>query len=154
VKAGRRHAFVVVVLVTAAGIAACSHSPGPLPRGTISFQSVSGPVSLRVEIAQTEQDRERGLMGRRILAADAGMAFLFPTPTEEAFWMKDTPIPLAVAFWGRSGRIVAIMEMIPCRADPCPLYSPHASYVGAVEANRGFFAMHEVHIGDHIALAR
>src|SRR5207247_9846247 len=131
-KASGRSALAVVVLVTAAGVTACSRS-STLPQGTISIEASAGTVSIRVQIAQTEKERRAGLMGQRVLAANAGMAFLFPEETVQSFWMKDTFMPLSVAFWDRGGRIVAIVDMIPCRADPCPLYSPHASYVGAVE---------------------
>jgi uncharacterized membrane protein (UPF0127 family) len=152
-KASGRPVLALVVLVATAEVAACSPS-STLPQGTISIQASEGTVSLRVQIAQTEEARQAGLMGRPLLAADAGMVFLYPEETLQPFWMKDTLIPLSVAFWDRGGRIVAMLDMIPCRADPCPLYSPHASYIGAVEVNRGFFAKHDVDVGDRVVLAR
>src|SRR5437660_10031753 len=87
-------------------------------------------------------------MGRERLAADAGMAFLFDGPTTVGFWMKDTLIPLDIAYWESGGRIVAILHMTPCRSGPCRLYAPGRAYVGAVEANRGFFTRHGVGPGD------
>ena len=82
------------------------------------------------------------------------MAFLFDRPTSSSFWMKDTLIPLSIAFWDRSRRIVAILDMAPCRRSPCPLYSPGTSYIGAVEVNRGFFRQHGVRVGDRVELER
>lgn len=91
-------------------------------------------------------------MGRRSLAPDAGMVFLEDAPTDATFWMKDTLIPLSIAFWGADGRIVDAQDMTPCAADPCPLYHSTAPYVGAVEVNQGFFAAHGVQVGDVVRL--
>lgn len=80
------------------------------------------------------------------------MAFVFERPTDGPFWMKDTLVPLSVAFWSSRHTIVALLEMTPCRADPCHLYYPHAMYAGAVEANRGFFLFHGITVGDTVVL--
>jgi uncharacterized membrane protein (UPF0127 family) len=93
-------------------------------------------------------------MGRPRLAPDAGMVFLFGGPASGGFWMKDTLIPLSIAFWDQSGRILRILHMTPCRADPCPIYSPDVTYVGAVETNMGWFAAHGVQRGDRLSLSR
>jgi uncharacterized membrane protein (UPF0127 family) len=93
-------------------------------------------------------------MDRTSLAADRGMVFLFDEPGDGGFWMKDTTIPLSIAFWDEHGRIVATLDMDPCRGDPCPLYSPGVTYVGAVEANRGYFVAHGISTGDRVALSR
>jgi uncharacterized protein len=131
-----------------------SSPPAPLARGTLILRTQAGSVPLAVQIARTEADRRRGLMGRRSLAPDAGMVFLFPGPVRNGFGMKDTLIPLSIAFWDASDRIVATLEMVPCRKDPCPLYTPSVEYTGAVEANRGWFATHGVRPGDPVALER
>jgi len=120
----------------------------------VAIQTERSAVTLNVQIAATEETRRAGLMNRTSLAPDSGMAFLFPRPTDQSFWMKDTPIPLSIAFWGTDGRIASMLEMTPCRADPCPTYFPGNAYVGAVEANRGFFVAHGVEVGDVVALTR
>ena len=107
-----------------------------------------------MEIAETDLTRQRGLMGRTSLDPDSGMAFLFGTPSTGAFWMKDTLIPLDIAFWAEGGQIVDILHMTPCRTDPCRLYVPARPYVGAVEANAGFFNRHGVAPGDTVRLER
>jgi uncharacterized protein len=111
-------------------------------------------VPLRVEIAETAAARGRGLMDRTSLPPDEGMVFLFDMPLNAAFHMKDTLIPLSIAFWDQDGRIVTILEMTPCRSEPCPNYSPGRSIVGAVEANRGFFIDHGIKVGDRFELER
>ena len=82
------------------------------------------------------------------------MAFLFDHPTDESFWMKGTAVPLSVAFWNGSDRIVAIMDMAPCPSDRCRTYRPTVPYVGAVEARRGWFEANGVQVGDRVELQR
>ena len=107
---------------------------------------------LMVEIADSHAERQRGLMGRASLGADRGMVFLFDGPTDGGFWMKDTLIPLSIAFWAEDRRIVAILDMQPCREEPCEIYRPGVNYLGAVEANVGYFEEHGVEVGDPVEL--
>jgi uncharacterized membrane protein (UPF0127 family) len=111
-------------------------------------------MSIAVELATTPQQQARGLMFRTKLAPNAGMAFLFGRSVRGAFWMKNTRIPLSIAFWGPGGRILKILDMAPCRADPCPVYEPKVSYVGALEVNRGAFRRWGIGRGDTIAVRR
>lgn len=136
--------------------AACSPGvhQGNLPRGTLHVATRSGTATLDVEFAAEGRARTIGLMGRSRLDPDAGMVFLFDGPRTSGFWMKDTLIPLSIAFWDQSGRILRILHMTPCRADPCPLYNPGVPYVGAVETNLGWFADHGVQRGDPVTLSR
>ena len=117
-----------------------------------SIETGAGAVTFRVEVADTEAEREVGLMGRTALDADAGMVFLFDGTTTASFWMKDTLIPLSIAFWGTDGRIVGILDMEPCEADPCPTFNPGVPYVGALEANLGSFSDRGVAVGDTVRL--
>jgi uncharacterized protein len=103
-------------------------------------------------VADTSAEREQGLMGRQSLDSDAGMVFVFPRDTKNAFWMKDTLIPLSIAFYDDGGRIVSLLDMNPCRAEPCPLYSPGVAYRGALEVNRGAFDRWGVRVGDRLRL--
>jgi uncharacterized protein len=112
------------------------------------IETDAGDVVVQVEVADTAAEREHGLMGRPELAADSGMAFVFPGDTTASFWMKDTLIPLSIAFYDDAGRIVRILDMQPCRRDPCPLYNPHVLYRGALEVNRGAFRSWGVQVGD------
>jgi hypothetical protein len=67
--------------------------------------------------------------------------------------MKDTMIPLSVAFVTDEGRVATMRDMQPCAADPCATYSSTAAYLLAVEANEGWFTDHGVHIGDSAQLS-
>jgi uncharacterized membrane protein (UPF0127 family) len=135
-------------------LAACglNDSPARTERFPLRITTAQGSASLQVEIADTPDERAEGLMGRVSLGADAGMAFLWDEPIEARFWMKDTLIPLQVAFWDTAGDIVGLIEMTPCEADPCPTYGPERAFVGAVEANVGWFTAHGVAVGDTVEL--
>jgi uncharacterized protein len=137
------------VLVLLAALAALLLA---FPHGTAVVHTPSRTVTVRVEIARTDAQRERGLMGRKTLRQNTGMAFLFGGPTHGSFWMKGTLIPLSIAFWNKEGRILRILDMAPCRADPCKLYDPRVAYVGALEANRGAFKRWGVRPGAHITI--
>ena len=108
--------------------------------------------TIAVEVADTSSEREQGLMGRQSLPADAGMAFVFPDEQHGSFWMKDTLIPLSIAFYSADGRILKILDMEPCTGDPCPLYDPGVKYRGALEVNQGAFDRWNVHAGDRVRL--
>lgn len=123
-------------------------------RGTVTIATGQRKAIVRVEIAETDAQRARGLMFRQSLARNAGMLFLFPSPTRGAFWMKDTHIPLSIAFADRRGRILKIMNMSPCHADPCPLYDPKVTYRRALEVNQGAFRRWGARVGSRITLRR
>jgi uncharacterized membrane protein (UPF0127 family) len=108
--------------------------------------------TIAVEIADSPSEREQGLMNRETLPADAGMAFVYPQDVRGAFWMKDTLIPLSIAFYSGDGRILKILDMEPCQADPCPLYDPGVAYRGALEVNQGAFADWGISAGDRLRI--
>lgn len=76
----------------------------------LSIATAAGPQSFRVELADTPHSRATGLMGRRDLAPDAGMLFLYEMPRGALFWMKDTPLPLDMIFADSRGVITHIHE--------------------------------------------
>jgi uncharacterized membrane protein (UPF0127 family) len=110
-------------------------------------------AKLSVEVADSPAERERGLMGRTSLARDTGMVFLFDRPTTTGFVMRDTAIALSIAFYDRRGRISQILDMDPCPAEPCRLYSPRTAYIGALEVPKGTFRRLGVEEGDRIEVS-
>jgi uncharacterized protein len=150
---GMRPAVLLVSILTVLPsctdeVATPSVGPGVRPSHEVVFHSGRGDRPLAVRVADTPDERARGLMGIRDLPADEGMAFAFARPSTASFWMKDTLIPLSIAFVGQDGTIVTLANMTPCRADPCPTYSARGPYTLAVEANAGWFRDHGVHEGD------
>jgi len=156
----RRTALLVVamgVLATACASAAPPSDPDPAetqkPPSFVSITTASGePATLYVEVADDDHERAKGLMGVETLPQDEGMAFVWDEPYSGSFWMKDTLIPLSIAFWDTDGRVIAILDMQPCDGEPCPTYGPGEPFIGAVEANLGWFTEHGVELGDHVEL--
>lgn len=120
--------------------------PSPLepsePFGLAALELVAPDgtaVRVPVYVAADGATRQRGLMHREELAADAGMVFLFTEERSGGFWMKNTLIPLSILYYGPDGDVRAVLDMEPCEADPCPVYDPGVTYVGALEVNQGWF---------------
>jgi uncharacterized protein len=115
-----------------------------VPKGalTIDYQlrGTAQPAVVRLAVAPDPPSRTRGLSGRTSVPPGTGMVFLYPEDTTGGFWMKDTLVPLSIAFVSSSGRVVSVSEMVPCRADPCEVYSPAGPYRYAVELPAGAFA--------------
>lgn len=88
---------------------------------SLNIQTKKGPVTLDVEVADTEPKREHGLMFRRQLPENAGMIFLFGNEQQISMWMKNTYIPLDMVFIGDDWRIVHIAyEAEPLSTDIIP----------------------------------
>lgn len=124
----------------------------PVPR--VELVTAEGTTVVRVEIAETPEARQRGLMGRTSLDEDAGMLFIWPQDATSSFHMKDTLVPLSVAFIAADGTILRILDMEPCRADPCQTYDPRIAYRMALEVGRGAFEQWGVREADRARLVR
>jgi uncharacterized membrane protein (UPF0127 family) len=147
--------MLIATVFLAATLAACGDSnsnPDPGDPTELEIGTDGATVFVEAEVADTDAERAEGLMGRTSLDADAGMVFLWEGPVETSFWMKDTLIPLSIAFWNERGRIIEILDMAPCRQDDCPSYGPGEPFVGALEVNLGFFDDHGVEVGDRVFL--
>jgi uncharacterized membrane protein (UPF0127 family) len=108
------------------------------------------PATVRLEVAADPAARARGLMDRTEVPEGTGMVFLYPRDVAEAYWMKDTLVPLSIAFVAADGRVVSVAEMAPCTADPCPSYPPAGRYRYAVELPAGAFEAAGVGEGDKV----
>ncbi len=107
-----------------------------------------GSKSVTVEVANKNATRMSGLMFRASLPADQGMLFVFPDDTVRAFWMKNTEIPLSIAFIDDQGKIENILEMPPYTEDSFYSAGP-AKY--ALEMNKQWFENHGLKAGDLVA---
>ncbi|HVP78810.1 MAG TPA: DUF192 domain-containing protein [Thermodesulfobacteriota bacterium] len=106
---------------------------------------------IRVEVAQTPEERSYGLMGRKHLGKDEGMLFIFETEDTHGFWMKDTFLPLSIAFIAKDGRIVWITDMKPLTLDS---HVPPQPVLYALEMNQGWFSSHRVQVGDVVRFSK
>ncbi|MDR2260909.1 MAG: DUF192 domain-containing protein [Azoarcus sp.] len=106
-----------------------------------------GGAVIDVEVATSDAEQRLGLMYRSSLASDHGMIFVHPEDTRLCMWMKNTLIPLSVAFLDGEGRILNIEDMAPQSEDShCALSS--ARY--ALEMNKGWFSTHGIKTGDRV----
>jgi uncharacterized membrane protein (UPF0127 family) len=106
-----------------------------------------GPHPMKVEIVETDSQRIKGLMYREKLGRDEGMLFIYDEPAYQAMWMKNTLIPLSVAFLDRDGVILNIEDMQPQTEDSHMSAGPSAY---SIEANKGWFAQRGVKPGDKV----
>jgi uncharacterized membrane protein (UPF0127 family) len=113
--------------------------------------SGGGKVELRVEIADDPAEQTRGLMGRTALGEDRGMLFVYPDEEVLSFWMKNTLIPLSIAFIASDGTIVDLQDMKPLDDDP-PHYVSAEPAQYALEVNKGYFKKHGIKVGDRAHL--
>lgn len=138
----RRAAFVFL-------LAAChtqaAPAPEPPPEPAVRFETSRGPWVVHVEVAKTDEQRERGLMFRRGLPAGQGMIFLFPQSGEHSFWMHNTLIALDMIFLDEDRTVVGVVPDAPPLTDtPRTVHEP-SRYV--VEVGGGEAAAHAVGTG-------
>ena len=103
---------------------------------------------LSAEIASTPSQRKTGLMNRDRMEADTGMIFVFPRQMHHSFWMKDTRIPLSIAFIDKTGKIDSIHDMSPRSLSNT---SSRILVPYALEVNKGWFDENDVRVGDNVA---
>jgi hypothetical protein len=112
-----------------------------------AIQLIIGTAKLQAEVAATAAQREIGLMHRFSLAPDHGMVFVFPGSEPLGFWMRNTYIPLSIAFMDANGVILNIEEMAP-QDDSTHWSRGPAQY--ALEMRKGWFAERGIRVGDRV----
>ncbi len=167
--------FVVVLVLLLAGCGGTQANPDtqsqrtPQASGTTDAgkgEKISGPSGLRtliidasggkkvevwVELADGPFEQARGLMYRKALGEDRGMLFVYAEERELSFWMKNTRIPLSIAFIDSERRIIDIQDMKPLDDEP-PSYVSTEPAQYALEVNQGFFEKNGVKLGDRVGL--
>ncbi len=128
---------LLALAFVAATVGGCTASAASTLAGLTPTTISIDNNELTVAVADTPQARGRGLMGITDLGEFDGMLFVFDTDVETGFWMKDTLIPLDIAFFDADGLAVDRLRMEPCTADPCPTYNAAGPYRFAVEALAG-----------------
>ncbi|HEY9784648.1 MAG TPA: DUF192 domain-containing protein [Candidatus Obscuribacterales bacterium] len=154
-----KEAIVRLAFLTVIGVAALfsQGSTGEAGRADAKMPSVriGKDHVVKLEVALTPQEIERGLMYRTSLAQDAGMVFLFRPPRPINFWMYHTLIPLDMLFV-RDGKIIKIFENVPpCKSeDPrkCPTYPEGPGLLASevIEVNGGYCKAHGIKEGDPV----
>ncbi len=121
------------------------HAPqaSELPRASLLVDT--RPVT--AEVAADNASRSHGLMFRQALAPDHGMLFVFPEAGPVCFWMKNTPLPLSIAFIDAEGRVINLADMQPQSLEP---HCAHAPAQYALEMEQGWFRQHNVAPGSQV----
>lgn len=104
-----------------------------------------------VEVAKKEEERGKGLMGRTILEKEEGMLFIFEDEGYHGFWMKNTLLPLSIAFIDKKGEIVWITDMKPLTLST---HNPPKPVLYALEMNKGWFSINGIKIGDIVRFSK
>jgi len=136
------------LLLSALALAGCDARGGGGP-AVVVHAAVRGDA-LELEVAADPEARERGLMFRRALAEDTGMLFVYPERQPLSFWMRNTYVPLSIAFLDDDGRIASIDDMEAFDEAPHTSAEP-ARY--AVEVPQGWLTAHGVGPGDVVSFA-
>ena len=148
---GRFQVFLALIILNA-GFAACA--PQKLETALLTIERAgSSPEKITVEIARTEEERAQGLMHRKKLPDGEGMIFIFDRDQQLSFWMKNTVIPLSIAFIASDGRITEIRDMQPLDLNSV---KSSRSVRYALETPQGWFERTGIKPGDivHIGNVR
>lgn len=144
---------IVATLIVSPGcvgpLAPQAQSAPPSGSLIVLIKQGQAAVKVTVEVADTPRERAVGLSNRRELGADQGMLFVFSEPGIAPFWMKDTYVPLSLAFIQSNGEIVDIKDMEPLSED---LHYPGQAYQFALEVNQGFFESNGLEAGSVVTI--
>jgi hypothetical protein len=140
---------VVCVLLFALSVPACGRREPAQQRVAKTvrdwFAIKVGDQTVQMQLAVFPDEMEHGLMGRRDLASNQGMLFLYREPTQMSFWMRNTPLPLDIGFFSAGGELKEIYTMLPYDENPTRSRSNALEF--ALEMNRGWFNEHGVKPG-------
>ena len=136
------HLFLIWLALAGSAFAQGQGQP-KLPTVPLSI----GKHLVIAEVAASPDTRERGLMFRYEMKDNEGMLFVFPAARQQSFWMKNTPLPLSIAFIDAKGMILNIRDMMPFTTDGHPS-DGEALY--ALEVNRGWFTQRGIKAGDRV----
>ena len=109
---------------------------------------------VHVEVVADDESRSQGLMFRDRLREGTGMLFLFRESGDLSFWMKNTLIPLDMIWIDENQKVVHVKSNVPpCKADPCPSYSPGVNARNVLEVAAGVAAQHRIEAGAQLKIA-
>jgi uncharacterized protein len=137
------------LLLSLAGLASLAQAQSPqVPQPRLPTVALgAGMHNIVAEVASTPLQRQIGMMMRTQMAQNEGMLFVFDQPEPQCFWMRNTLLPLSIAFIGDDGRIVNIAEMQP-QSDDSHCSAKPVRYV--LEMNKGWFDKRGLKAGDKL----
>ncbi len=134
-----------VLIFTSCTKSEMSYTPKPFDT---KFELKLGNKIINAQIAITQTQKNRGLMYRESLPKNDAMIFVFETPKKMAFWMKNTEIPLDIAFLTKDGKITEIKKMYP--HDLNATESHRSDILYCIETNINWFSQNNVSVGDYL----
>jgi uncharacterized protein len=141
--------FMVVIAMIAFSVCGEDRPATVLPTRTLTMEGASKTERLVVELATTGAQQQQGLMFRQLMPEDAGMLFLFGRETRGGFWMKDTYIPLDIAYLARDGTVQQIFHAKPLDTT---ILAPAQPYWHVIELNAGWFERHGMGVGSRLEI--
>ena len=143
----RKSVYILLIILTAAGCFLLIAMGGQekLETGIISIND----IEIEVEIADKSESRRTGLMNRKSMPENHGMLFVFDSDQRLSFWMKNTFIPLSIAYISSDGKIMEIYDMKPESLKPVESV---ASVRYALEMNQGWFKANGINPGDIVEM--
>ncbi|MEK6861976.1 MAG: DUF192 domain-containing protein [Nanoarchaeota archaeon] len=108
---------------------------------------------IKVEVADTPEERSHGLMFRESLCDNCGMLFVFENEDYHNFWMKNTVIPLDMIFISEDNKIIDIIQAEPCKEDPCQVYKPKEKAKYILEVNKEYSSSNNLRTGDNVKIS-
>lgn len=140
---------ICALLVATLFLAGCRGQSGPKPQSLPKTDITIGDIALSVELARTEAQRSLGMMHRAAIGENEGMLFVFPEPRVLSFYMKNTLVPLSIAFIRENGTIDRIARMTPHRLES---HQSDTLCLYALEMPQGWFKQHAVKEGMKVTI--
>jgi uncharacterized membrane protein (UPF0127 family) len=125
---------------------------GPAQPRLETIKLYLGAAELTVEIADENHERMTGMMHRTTMPENEGMLFVFPKQHQTGFWMKNTTVPLSIAYIDRASRVIEIHDLHPGNTEQVESRSARVQY--ALEVNQGWFAKNGIQPGTVLATER
>ena len=148
-RSGRR-SFLLSLVIFFAFLSSCS-AREKFEKREFTIEGRGGVVRVTAEIARTDAQRQQGLMHRKELKDGEGMLFIFERDQILTFWMKNTLVPLSIAYIASDGRIVEIYDMQPGNLDPV---RSSRSVRYALEVPQGWFSRTGLGPGDRLDIEK
>lgn len=151
--------FLIIVIMAALAYYTQKLPTLPFINQPAKFGAVTiGETVIKVEIADTQEKRAKGLGGRQTLATDSGMLFIFDRVDKHGFWMKGLSFPLDF-IWIKDQKVVDIYKNAPPVASgqqdkELPIYVPSEPVNMVLEVNAGFSDSHNIKVGDTVSIKK
>lgn len=139
---------LICVFLLALALPACS---GMQSKSWVEIKGQRFPV----EIADTNEERNRGLMFRDTLEKNTGMLFIHDSEQPQAYWMKNTLIPLDILYFNKERKLISAQERVPpCSAgDRCPPYPSDGAALYVLELNAGSVELFKIEPGEELKIS-